>query len=144
MKKPSLIDKAFLLKKTPLFLTLDLDLLLTIADKLGVIELEANDQIFTDEDQAHRMFFVAKGGVELLDPQNNPIAKLEAGDFFGDEALFSEKPRTYQAKSLQESILLSLSRTNLLSIISECPQVAVGLLQVYATQFPCRIKGETA
>lgn len=132
MKPLTLIDKAYLLKRTELFKSLDLDELLPIADKLSQAHFDADKTIFTKGDQALRMYFIAKGQVEC------DTTTLEAVDFFGDEAIFSLEPRAYTARSKTESILLSISRTNLLTIISECPSVAVGLLHLYGLAMPIR------
>lgn len=133
MKRLTLIDKAFLLKKTPLFENLDLDLLLPIADKLALTDYDAGEFIFRYQEQANRMYLIVKGVVEIRDHSSQLIATLSGEDFFGDESLFNEKPRGYEAFSKTDSQLLSLSRTNLLTIISECPSVAVAFLQVYSS-----------
>lgn len=138
MKNYTLIDKAFLLKRTPLFEQLDLDLLLPIADKLTLAQFDAGDAIFSYNEEAHRMYFIVNGSVKITDSQGVQIAMLGDEDFFGDESIFNEKPRQYSAMTETETILLSLSRTNLLTIISECPSVAVGLLQVYTSTTPFR------
>jgi CRP/FNR family transcriptional regulator, cyclic AMP receptor protein len=138
MKALTLIDKAFLLKRTPLFSALDLDLLLTIADKLGFVTYEANDDIFVANEEANRMYFIVKGHVEIRNPSKQPICRLHNGDFFGEESLFNDKPRGYIAHTLAETHLLTLSRTNLYTIISECPSVAVGFLQVYTSNMSFR------
>lgn len=138
MKKITLIDKTFLLKRTPLFNELDLDLLLAIGDKLGIVVFEAGEPIFNIEEDGNRIYFINKGEIEIRNKRKQVIATLESGDFFGEEALFNDKPRAYEAFSKTESQLLTISRTNLLTIISECPSVALGFLQVYTTQFPNR------
>ena len=140
MKRLTLIDKAFLLKRTPLFGTLDLDLLLTIADKLNAAAFETEDLIFGANEEANRMYFIVKGKVAILSSGGTPICTLAEGDFFGEESLFNNKPRAYQAKSLGETLLLTLSRTNLSTIISECPSVAVGFLQVYTSTMDFRAR----
>lgn len=140
MKKLSLIDKAFVLKRTPLFSELDLDLILTIADKLGISVFEENETVFLFGDEATKMYFVVKGQLQLFDEEGQAMQELKPLDFFGDEALFNERPRYYTVKSMTESTLLTLSRTNLLTIISECPSVAVGLLQVYSSAHPLRAR----
>jgi len=146
MKKLTMIDKVFLLKRTPLFYTLDLDLLLAIADKLGMVMFEPEEIVFSIDEDAHRIYFIQKGEVEVRNSAKQLCTTLVQGDYFGDEALFNEKPRAYEAVSKTESLLLTLSRTNLLNIISECPSVALGLLQVYATLLPMRFiqSGEQA
>jgi CRP/FNR family cyclic AMP-dependent transcriptional regulator len=133
MKRLTLIDKAFLLKNTILFGALDLDLLLAIADKLGVVKLDPGDHIFLAHEEANRMYFIIKGQVDIRSPESQPICSLGVGDFFGEESLFNDKPRAYEAFSPTETYLLTLSRTNLYTIISECPAVAIGFLQVYTS-----------
>lgn len=138
MKNLTLIEKAFILKRTPLFGTLDLDLLLTIADKLMPTAFDPDDFIFIANEEANRMYFIVKGKVAIQLSSTEPICKLQEGDFFGEESLFNNRPRGYEAKSLTETLLLTLSRTNLYTIISECPSVAVGFLQVYTSAIDFR------
>lgn len=131
MKKLGLIDKAFILKRTPLFQTLDLDLILTCADKLGVSTFQKDEIIFEIGEEAHRMFIVAKGSVRL-ENEKGQKSIVKGIEFFGDESLFSDKARTYRAVADDTAILLTLSKTNLFTMISECPSIGVGFLQVYA------------
>lgn len=133
MKILTLIDKAFLLKRTPLFRMLDLDLLLIISDKLGLVQMDANEYVFAKGEPASRMYFIASGVIDILDENRERLSSLHSPDFFGDEALLSDKMRGYFALSKTDSTLLTLSKTNLLTIISECPQVAIGLLQMYTS-----------
>ena len=132
MKQQTLIDKVLFLKKTPLFESLDLDLLLPIADKLVTTTFDEGEVIFSFKDEAQRIYFILDGIVEIIEPDGTVVANLSDYDFFGDESLFNEKPRGYTAISKKESCLLSLSRQNLMAIIFECPWVAIGLLGVYA------------
>lgn len=138
MKKLTLIDRAFLLEKTPLFSSLDLDALLPIADKLQQNTFLNGDIIFDIDDRAERMYLIAEGEVTLFNASESPLATLGAADFFGDEALFNDLPRAYRAKATKVSTVLCLTQTNLLTIIAECPSVAVGLLQTYAKEMPLR------
>ncbi|MFI0435174.1 MAG: cyclic nucleotide-binding domain-containing protein [Parachlamydiaceae bacterium] len=138
MKYLTLIDKAFLLKRTTPFSSLDLDLLLTVADKLTLVVFDPGDYIFAIEEEANRMYFIAKGKVQIQGVTPSPLHTLGTGDFFGEEALFNNSPRAYAAFTPIETHLLTLSRTNLYTIISECPSVAVGFLQVYTSRVPLR------
>lgn len=138
MKRLTLIDKAFLLKRTAPFSTLDLDLLLTIADKLGLVILDPGDYVFVFEEEANRMYFIIKGQIHIQGTHQQHLYTLGSGDFFGEESLFNNKPRGYAALAPVETHVLTLSRTNLYTIISECPSVAVGFLQVYTSMLPIR------
>lgn len=140
MKQLSLIEKAFFLKKTRIFSDLDLDLLLAIGDKISQDIYDKEETVFSSNQVANRMYFIAHGTVKILGDNEQTLAELSAPEFFGDEALFNEKPRSYHAICKTESLLLTLSRSNLMTIISECPVVATALLQCYATPLTCRQK----
>lgn len=140
MKRLNLIDKAFLLKRTSVFTSLDLDLLLAIADKLEVMTVPENESIFLAGQTGNKLYLIAKGSVRLESIEGAIFGQLSTPAIFGDEALFNEKPRMYHAITEVETILLTLSRTHLATIISESPNVALGFLQEYANAFPCRFK----
>lgn len=138
MKELSLIEKAFFLKKITLFDELDLDLLVAIADKMGQDIFDAKDKVFEIGGKASRIYFIVQGKVELLDAQGLPFKVLRATDFFADEALFASSSRKYQAVCLEETLFLTLSKTDLMTVISECPSIAVALLYEYANKTTCR------
>lgn len=140
MKPLSLIEKAFFLKRVKPFSDLDLDLLLAVSEKLYYDEYDAGERVFTYGQAANRMYLIVRGSVEIQDEMMRPLYTLEANDFFGDESIFNEQPRRYGAICKTDAQLLTLSRSHLLSVISECPSVAVSLLQCYAQQIPCRAK----
>jgi CRP-like cAMP-binding protein len=138
MKPFSLIEKAFFLKKVGLFSELDFELLLAVAEKLHDDDYDAGENVFAHAQVANRIYFIAAGSVLLFDKKMKPLTELHSEQYFGDESLFNESPRTYGAQCKTDSMLLTLSRSHLLSIISECPSVAVCLLQQYASALPCR------
>ncbi len=138
MKKLTLIDRAFFLKRTRPFEALDLELLLAVAEKLTAVAYDPEELIFAQQEDGYKMYFIVKGIIEIRHQLSGNTVTLETEEFFGEEALFNDKPRTYDAISKTESTLLSLSKTNLLNMISECPSVAVGLLHVYTAAVPFR------
>lgn len=144
MKHLTLIDKAFLLKRTAPFSALDLDLLLTIADKLSLVLFVPGDYIFNVEEEANRMYFIVKGEVRIEGAQKEHLYTFGSGDFFGEESLFNNKARGYAAFAPIETHVLTLSRTNLYTIISECPSVALGFLQAYTAALSLRPLGKCA
>jgi CRP-like cAMP-binding protein len=134
----SLIEKAFFLKKVRLFNELDLELLLAIAEKLHEDDYDAQEKVFTPGQVANRIYLIAKGTVQISDDKMKSLAQLHGGDYFGDESLFNDLPRGYEVVCKTDCLFLTLSRSHLLSIISECPSVAVVLLQSYAQQVACK------
>lgn len=137
----SLIEKAFFLKKLRLFNELDLEILLAIAEKLHEDDYDANEKVFSAGQVANRIYLIVHGSVQILDERMKPITDLNSNDYFGDESLFNEQSRGYTAICKTDTLFLTLSRSHLLSIISECPSVAVSLIQSYSQQLPCRHKG---
>ncbi|MBX7066019.1 MAG: cyclic nucleotide-binding domain-containing protein [Parachlamydiales bacterium] len=134
----SLIEKAFFLKKTRLFSDLDLEILLAIAEKLHEDEYDKDEKVFTPGQVANRIYLIASGIVQIFDAERRAVCELGTGEYFGDESLFNELPRGYAATCKTDTLFLTLSRSHLLSVISECPSVAVTLLQAYSLQLPCR------
>ncbi|MEL7431051.1 MAG: cyclic nucleotide-binding domain-containing protein [Chlamydiota bacterium] len=134
MKQLTLIEKAFFLKKVKIFEDLDLDFLLSISDKVHQDEYDKNEPVFLEKQIGHSLYLIAKGSVELI---KGAVRRrhLKVGDFFGDESLFNERPRAYAAACTTDTLLLILSRSDLMSIISECPNVAVQLLKHYTEIF---------
>ena len=129
MTQLNLIDKAFLLKKTKLFGSLDLDLLLTLSDKMELRNYADEDQIFRKGQDASQLYLIVSGEVEV-DRDTHPEL-LRSGEFFGDEAVFNERPRRYTAICRDKVLLLTMTRNHLLSIIAQCPSVAIALLKKY-------------
>lgn len=138
MKQLSLIEKAFFLKRVSLFEDLDLDMLIAIADKMNQDIYDKDEVVFEKTHKPLRMYFIAKGSVDLWDEEH--LATIHAEHFFGDEALFSENLRTYKAICSEDALLLTLTKPNLLTIISECPSVAIALVSQYAKTKSCRLK----
>ena len=132
MSELTLIDRAFLLKKTALFRGLDLDTLLIIADKAGISDLRAGEPVFQLGMEGAHLYVVVHGSVAILDPNDEVLCTLGPSHFFGDESVFSESVRPYGAKCESPVRLLSIVRSHLLAIIYECPSVALQLLREYA------------
>lgn len=132
MNTLTLIDKAFLLKQTPLFGELDLDVLLPIADKLGTVHKATGETIYELGETAEQMYLIAKGNVQIIDSKGALFEELSETDFFGDKALFHYKPRQHRAVCISDAILFTLSRTYLQTILAESYTVALGFLRVYS------------
>lgn len=132
MKHPSLIDKAFFLKKTRIFSDLDLDLLLAIAEKTQSTIYETNTPIFSLGKRPDQLFILMEGNIDILDATNTKLFSLTNHEFFGEESLFTGKPYTYTAIAKTQTLLLAISRPHLITIITECPIVGISLLEIFA------------
>ncbi len=139
MKELSLIEKSFFLKKQLLFDGLNLELLLAIADKMLQDDYDYDEKVFIKNQSANRMYFIVHGSVEIYDMEDTKPVILKKNQFFGEESLFSGEPRFYSATCITETVFLTLSRTNLMTIISECPSIAISFLESFSKNLPCRL-----
>lgn len=137
MNRLSIIEKAFFLKKTALFCELDLDLLLAIADKAEEQSYELGEVIFSENQDAHRLYFIYEGSIAITQ-HAIPCATVEKQDFFGDEALFAQTAREYAATATNAVLVITIARTHLVQIMLESPTIALTLLRAYATITPFR------
>lgn len=135
----TLIDKAFYLKKCIPFHSLNLNLLLAIADKFSISHYKANETIFDCGTEGNRLFFIYSGQVSVTSPNFSTEYTLKDLDFFGEESIFNHHPRGYRVITQTETKLLTLSRTHLYAILLECPSVSIGFLQNYAATIDFRL-----
>lgn len=135
----NLVDKAFLLKKTAIFNSLDMDFLLAISDKSDIVMFKPNAYIFSEGQQSFSLYIISEGFVTLSKSDSLLDAKLKPYDCFGEEGLFSNKSRQYNAKAITNVKTLVLSKGVFLCVIEECPSIAIYLLELYAKQVPLRL-----
>lgn len=134
----NLIDKAFLLKKTSIFNSLDMDFLLAISDKAEVVCFKQNVPIFLENQPSFSFYIISEGFVTLSQTASPHIVKLKPRDCFGEEGLFSNKSRGYSAKTTSHVKALTLTKGVFLCIVEECPSIALYLLELYAKQISLR------
>lgn len=138
MRLPNQIEKAFLLKKTFLFADLNLEHLVAIANKIEIQVLNRGEHVFKDNQNALHIYIIERGQIQLIDKDNQLLIELGEGDLFGDEALFNDQLHQYQARCSSDCHLLTLTKKHITAIISECPSVAINLLEAFARQITFR------
>ena len=77
---------------------------------LGQFNVPEGEFIFKVGEQAEVMYFIEKGGVEIGTGTGKPIAKLIAGDCFGEAALIKERPRNFSARAVRPTRLILIER----------------------------------
>ncbi len=121
-----------------MFCSLELDLLLPIADKLVLINIGENEILFDSGEHAYNMYLIAEGSVVIKDKYKRELTVLDKGQVFGEESIFSGIPRDYCAQSKTKVALLTLTQADLLALIHEYPKVATGFIEMYARATPFR------
>jgi len=59
---------------------------------------------------------------------------LDAGAFFGDMALLGDETRSASVKTLEESVLLALSRRDFIDLLRQSPDLALAVIEELANR----------
>ena len=115
------VDLAFL-EGTPVFGGIERPALGLIAEHLERRLLPAGSRVVSEGEGAREMFVVERGEVEVLVHRPLPgegdlvLARLRAGDCFGEMSLLDIQPRSASVRTLCDASLLVLPYRELLAI----------------------------
>jgi MFS family permease len=115
-----------LLRGTPVFAPLGLASLERIARNLVPIEVAPGGVVIKEGDPGDRFYVIAEGAVEVS-RGGETLAKLGAGDLFGEIALLRNVPRTATVVALEPTSLRALERAQFLAAVTGSPAGAVAL-----------------
>jgi len=130
------MDKIIHLKKIYIFSDLQVRELAAI----GSITVERDypkDEIVVKEGEAgDTMFLIISGEVSVIrnhgTEQETFIAKITEDDYFGEMALFEDKPRSATVKTNTEAKLLVLGKLEFEEIMREFPQISINICRVFS------------
>ena len=124
------------LRRTPLFATLDQDSSASLRSSMSEIELARGEVLFHEGDPGDSLYVVLRGKIKLGrtsgDGRENLVAVLGPGEMFGELSLFDPGPRSAGATALVDSTLLGLSQDELTPWLATRPDVARALLRAIA------------
>lgn len=123
----ALTEIMLFLKGLPLFSSMSLDQLRTIADHLEEREASAGELIFHQGDLSQDLYIITSGKVRIVQKHADTvhtIATLATGDFFGDMAIFEERPRLAAAVAAERATLLMLSPERFRRIVLREPAIS--------------------
>jgi ATP-binding cassette subfamily B protein len=119
------------LRAIPLFADLDPAHLAAIADRFVAERRAAGEVIFHEGDPGDSLYVLARGVVEVVrraapseEVPEQLLALLDDGDFFGEIALLSQKPRTATVRTRSPSLLLKLDRDQFTHLVTTDPTLA--------------------
>ncbi len=119
------------LERIPLFSSLDRQSLGRLVEHVELVRLAPGEELFHQGDPAGALYVVAKGAVVPIaegEPRTR-LAVLEAGEFFGEIALFTNQPRNATIEALVDTQLLCIDRAVMWRLVQEHAQVLSVLLQ---------------
>jgi uncharacterized membrane protein len=110
---------ADLLAQIPLFQGLSDDDREALAARLSEKTMKAGDIVFSQGDEGSSMYLVQSGAVQIYLPSKEKdlppvvLKDLRSGEYFGELAIFDDKPRSASVRVLVDAVLLELTREEL-------------------------------
>ena len=125
--------KVELLKRVPLFAHCskgELGQVARVADEIDMRE----GRVLTSQGERGREFFVLVEGLAEVRRGGRKINTMNAGDFFGDIALFGDRPRSAGAVAVEPTVLLTLRPAHFQQMIVQDPAMACEIFRALCTR----------
>ena len=91
-----------------------------------------DEYICHEGQQGDSMYIVLQGliGVYLTDPNGGQteVSRIESGGFFGEMSIFDKMPRSASCIALEDSVCVSINKSNLSEFLLNCPDIVEQLL----------------
>lgn len=123
----ALTDVLLFLKRVPLFSKMSLAQLRAIAGQLIERRFATAETIFEEGDFSRDLYLIVTGQVGIVQQRGDALqtlVTLNDGDYFGDMAIFEERPRSAGAVSVADSRLLMLSPEGFRQTITQEPAIS--------------------
>jgi CRP/FNR family transcriptional regulator, cyclic AMP receptor protein len=128
------VERSDLLRSIPLFEGLAADDLQALATSVVPRHFKAGEMVFHQGDAGDQMYIVAEGHVNIHLPGDESrrvsLKDITRGEYFGELALFDDKPRSASALATTDALLLELSRETLSSYLERRPRAAMAILRM--------------
>jgi len=113
------------LKQVPVFKNFTNKEFLELEKLIHHRQYKINDFIFKNRAPGEGMYIIMQGAVKITigtrNDNENILAELEEGDFFGELALFDDEPRSANAIATTDSQLLGFFTQDLMSLQERNP-----------------------
>ncbi len=121
-----------LIGMVPLLNGLSNDLLERLSKLAKALTFLAGDKIIGEGEKGDSLYIITHGLVTIYKTghEDEPIAQLRDGDFFGEMALLESQVRTANVKAERPTTLLRLSRRDVLSMADNEPELKARLEEI--------------
>ncbi len=133
-----------ILKKVKFFDTLAEDELKEIASLSKPEEYKEGETIFSEGDDGDRLFVILSGAVRIS--KNIPgmgeeaLSILRGGDYFGEMSLIDNAPRSADARTHEDSSLMTLSKKDLETLMGEKKDIGYKILSKFVETLSQRLR----
>jgi uncharacterized membrane protein len=132
----AVMDRTALLRTIPMFEELAAEDLEALAGTLVEKRFTAGELIVNMGEPGTEMYVVAEGHVNIHLPGEGSrrvsLKDISRGEYFGELALFDDKPRSASALATTDTVLLELGRDTLSKYLQKRPHAAMAILRTMA------------
>ncbi len=115
------------LASSTLFRRVSKDMLTELIHKMKVTFYETGQTIINKDDEGDNMYFIMSGEVKIHD-QEQLLAKLGKGEFFGEMSILDREPRSMSVTTLEPTYAASIQRIDFFSVLNRYPGMTVELI----------------
>ena len=132
------MQHADLLAQIPMFEGLTDEDREALAARLTERKCAAGGTVFAKGDEGASMYVVLSGAVQIYLPAENQagprvvLKDVRTGEYFGELALFDDKPRSASVEAMVDTVLLELTRGEFAEHISRSKTAALAILHEMA------------
>ena len=116
------LEKTIILKSVNLFKNIPGNVLSKVAQIASEVHLEPNQNLFKKDELGNSMFIIVSGSI-IVHQNNRILTQLEKGSFLGEMSLLDHKPRSADATSKPETILLEISQEGFYELLIKNPEI---------------------
>ena len=127
------MSAAALIETIPLFSELSEEALEDLAAHAQAVTFLAGDEVIGEGERGNALYIVTQGTVSVVrerEGNNQHLADLTVGDFFGEAAMLGDDVRTATVRATAPSTLLRLVRRDVVKLAELYPEVAKSLEEV--------------
>ena len=125
----STVEKVLFLKSIDLFSQIPGEDLAQVALIATEEAREQGEEIFAEGEAGDALYLVLDGKVRVHQ-QDRVIAELGERECFGEMAILDASPRSATVTAVKDTNLLKISREDFQEIMSEKPEIALGIIKV--------------
>ena len=123
------VEKVLFLKSIDLFRALPGEDLAQIAEIAEEVPVGADELVFAEGEPGDALYIVVEGRVRVHQG-DKLITELGERECFGEMSVLDSEPRSASVSALTEALLLKLGREEFKDILSERPEICLGIMKV--------------
>ncbi len=125
----SILEKTIILKSIDLFSQIPSHILTKIGKISSEINYDKGFKIFKKGDFGDSLYVIVKGKINIIQDHNS-IAILEAGSCIGEMALLDHEPRSADALTMTDVVLLQIDQSSFYDLMAKSPDIMKQIINI--------------